>query len=122
MAGFARGQFAVVELDLVLLSQLVLKAVRCAPALLSQPCRCGHLGQLDARPLRTAGTRSSLSAPLAALAFTGLVSLRGFLEAPIGFGLITFVAGIFFKFKVTPPSPASVYGGDASFFRNLTKT
>lgn len=106
------GQFGAVELDLALLSQLVLGSARCAPALLSPWC-CGLLGQLDARPLRTAGTRSSFSAPLTALAFTGLVSLMVLLEAPTGFGLITCVAGIF-SFKVTLPTPASVWGGDAS--------
>lgn len=111
LVAVVRGQFGAVELDLALLSQLVLGAVRCAPALLSRWC-CGLLGQLDARPLRTAGTWSSFSAPLTALTFTGLVSLMDLFEAPTGFGLITCVAGIF-SFKVTLPSPASVWGGDA---------
>lgn len=82
------------EVDLVLLSLPGLEGDPCAPpAGLWHRSGCGFLGQLEARLLRTAGTRSPLCDSLAALGLSWV-----FLVVSTGLGLMTLVPGIFTSF------------------------
>lgn len=85
------GGLGAVEVDLVLLSLPGLEGDPCGPPVgLWHRSGCGFLGQLEARLLRTAGTRSSLWASLAALGLSWV-----FLVVSTGLGLMTLVPGIF---------------------------
>lgn len=99
--GAAKVEVEVVVLDLALLSQVVLLEPR-APArsLSSHRPRCGLLGQLDARLLRTAGALSSVSVPVP-FGFHGLVLSAGFFTGCAGFCLMTLVVGILTQDKAS---------------------